>query len=112
MRNLVFWMLIFFLAIIHAIDMELTNYYVGNNWESESFPIMQLSIRLFGIKISLWLSRLIVYSYFFTCFNFRNNDNCIVQLLLITVLYYTSMIGWLFSLGLFEYPLPGLLIRY
>ncbi len=92
--------------VIHTIDMELTTYYIGNQWQSETFPLMKLCIKNFGIHNSIWLSRVSTYIFFFICYCYRERDRTIFMMFLITVIYYTAMFDWLFTLDLIEWPLP------
>jgi len=91
------------LLIIHTADMLLTGHYVGDDWQSETFPIMRLTIRLVGIHAALWLSRLCVYSFLFAYFlNWRKR--CWRYFLITcTLLYWTAMVSWLFTLGYVEW---------
>jgi hypothetical protein len=79
--------------------MILTWKYIGNQFEKETFPIMRLSIEHFGIDNSLWASRILMYSYFFVALIKANNIKWLYFLVIITILYYTAMIPWLYTLG-------------
>jgi len=106
MKTFLFWLFLFALIWIHSVDMELTRYYIGNQWENETFPLMRMCIKEFGIYNALWISRVFSYLFFFFCFLRRKEDNIVFMMFLITIIYYTGMIPWLFNLGLMEWPLP------
>ena len=98
MKTFLFWFFLLLLIIIHTIDMELTMYYIGNQWQNETFPLMQLCIKKFGIYHSIWLSRITTYLYFLISYYYRHNNYYLFSMFLITVVYYTAMIDWLFTL--------------
>jgi hypothetical protein len=106
MRILFFWFCMFALLIIHTIDMELTSRYVEDNWQVESFPIMRALIRDMGINVAIWIAKLSMFSYFFLSYYMRLSKVWLIQLALFAVLYYTSMVNWLFVLGIFKWPFP------
>ena len=91
------------MVAIHTIDMLLTMHYIGDNWQRETFPLMRYCIGHFGIHPSLWISRVFMYSafYWYLC----KADNKYVQRLLVitTILYWTAMLPWLFSLGYLQW---------
>jgi|SRR5581483_7716639 len=91
------------LIIIHSADMLLTQYFIGNNWELESFPIMSLTIKYFGGDVALWISRVIMYSYFYLIILYKDNTYFSYFNILMTSLYWTAMIQWLFFLGLLKW---------
>ena len=98
---------IFFIAllvIIHAIDMELTRHYIGNAWEREIFPPMSLSIKLIGIHASLWVSRAIMYTLIYLYFLNWKKRYWYYFLITGTILYWTAMVSWLWSLGFLTWP--------
>lgn len=99
MNRFLTWFFLILLTIIHTTDMILTWKYIGNQFEKETFPIMRLSIEHFGIDSSLWVSRTIMYSYFFVALMKEDNKKWLYFLIIITVLYYTAMIPWLYTLG-------------
>lgn len=84
------------LIAIHTTDMLVTQEYIGDCWEEENFPPMRWSIKNFGIDWAVWISRGIMYSLMLVYL--LNQHKRIWQYLLIlgTILYYTSMIQWLF----------------
>jgi hypothetical protein len=104
MKIFFFWVFLLALMLIHAVDMELTTYYIGNNWENESFPLMKQTIKLVGISNAIWISRVITYIFFFICYINRKRENVVFLMFIITFLYYTSMICWIFTLKLAEWP--------
>lgn len=106
MKTFIFWVFLIALFVIHSLDMELTTYYIGNQWNNETFPLMRLCIREFGIYNSVWLSRIATYIFFFICFKYKHYDNILFLMFLITILYYVSMVPWLFLLKLATWPLP------
>lgn len=112
MQRIITWVCVFLLILIHTIDMELTGYYIGNNFERESFPIMRFTIQVFGIDTALWFSRAIMYVYFFVALINRDKPKWYYFLILVTVLYWVAMIDWLFHLQLANWPLPPDLSRY
>lgn len=86
------------LILIHTIDMELTRIYVGNCWESETFIPMSYCIQILGIHGAIWVSRCIMYPIFYFYWIHRGNKYLDTLLVLGTLLYYASMIQWLFAL--------------
>jgi hypothetical protein len=102
--NKLFWPLVFLLILIHTLDMELTREYVGNNWQNETFLPMSLCIKYFNIYNALWISRVIVYISLFLCYCFKENKFVISVFLFVTILYYTSMVNWFFSLNILTWP--------
>lgn len=105
MKTFLFWTFLLLLILIHAIDMELTTHYIGNQWEHETFPLMSLCIKQFGINVSIWMSRVACYLYFLVCYNYRNSNYFLFSMFLLVILYYTSMVDWLFTLCLVRWPL-------
>ena len=97
---------LFCLILIHTIDMLLTDKYVGNNWKRETFPIMSYTIKYCGIDAALWLSRLVMYLVMFFLLCKSQEREFRYLLYLITILYYTAMIPWLFTLNLVKWPFP------
>lgn len=91
------------LIIIHTIDMQLTEIYIGNVWELESFPPMQYCIKKFGIYYSLWISRIIFYAFVYMLLIKMHNKYWQLFLVVTTILYYTTMVGWLFTLGILDW---------
>jgi hypothetical protein len=87
------------LLIIHTADMLLTGHYIGDDWQSETFPIMRLTIRLVGIHAALWLSRLCIYSFLFAYFLNWRKRYWRYFLITCTLLYWAAMVSWLFTLG-------------
>jgi len=92
------------LVIIHTLDMQLTQDFIGNNWEQETFLPMRLCIKHIGIYNAEWVSRVIIYATLFIwCFN-RNKKSWRYLLYISTTLYYAAMINWLFTLKLVSWP--------
>lgn len=106
MKNTSFWILLLLLILIHTVDMELTTYYIGNQWEHETFPLMRYSIKFLGIYNAIWLSRICTYVFFFVCYLKKENSTWLFAMFLITVLYYVAMADWLINLDLVKWPLP------
>ena len=106
MKTFLFWFFLFALIFIHSIDMELTTHYIGDQWENETFPLMRHCIKEFGIYNSVWISRVCSYTFFFLCYLHKKDENIIFMMFLVTVIYYTGMIGWIFNLDIAEWPLP------
>ena len=102
---MIFWTCSILLCLIHIIDMELTRHYIGNDWNLEVFPPMCWAIHKFGIEWAVWISRGIVYGYLYFLYKNRTSENWIAGLVLLTTVYWTSMVGWLFDLELVEWPL-------
>ena len=94
---------VFLLVLIHALDMELTRIYVGDNWQNEIFLPMSLCIKYFGIHISLWISRIIIYPTLFLYFMNWQKRSWHYFLITGTLLYWTSMLSWLDTLGIVEW---------
>lgn len=107
MKTFLFWTFLLLLIAIHTIDMELTIHYIGNQWENETFPLMQLCIKKFGIYHSIWLSRVVTYLYFLISYRYKYSSYYLFFMFLVTVVYYTSMFDWLFTLGLTDWPIPN-----
>jgi len=95
---------VFLLVVIHALDMQLTRQYIGNDWQRETFLPMSLCIKYFGIYISLWISRLIVYPLLFLYFLNWQKRYWHYFLITSTLLYWTAMLSWLWTLGIVEWP--------
>ncbi len=112
MQKVVMWISLFALIFIHTADMELTKFYIGNQWQNESFPPMSYSIKHFGINLSVWGSRIIMYTYFMLTLLNQHKRGWFYFLILITILYWVSMIGWVFTLGLCSWPFPRCLQSY
>ncbi len=53
-----------------------------------------------------------MYTYFWFALVNRDKDYWFYFLILATTLYYAGMLGWLFSLGLAEWPFPTSLHSY
>jgi hypothetical protein len=98
-KKFAMYFVLFLMVLIHTLDMMLTMHYIGSNWQRETFPLMRLCISQFGIHPSLWISRVFMYCcfYLFLC----KSDNKYLQRLLVisTILYWTAMLPWLFSLN-------------
>lgn len=105
MKTFLFWIFLFAIIIIHSIDMELTRYYIGDQWETETFPLMRHCIKEIGIHNALWVSRVCTCIFLFMCFLRRKEENVVFLMFLVTVIYYIGMIPWLFKLGLMDWPL-------
>jgi len=112
MRTFITWFFLLALILIHSLDMELTRYYIGSDAKSEAFPPMSWCIGKFGIEMSLWISRAIMYPFFWLALVFRKKDGWLYFLILTTILYYTAMTSWIFHLGFWKWPLPPNLIPY
>lgn len=106
------WTFLILLIAIHSLDMELTRYYIGNNAQSETFPPMRWAIGNFGIDTALWISRAIMYPYYFM--TLMNQDKRVWRyaLILMTILYWTAMVPWVFQLQLLKWPFAGQLVGY
>jgi len=99
------WLWLILLIIIHTIDMILTQRYVGAFWQFETFPPMSFCIRNFGINISLWTSRIIIYSLIYLTLYLGNKIWWARILVVGTILYWTAMVNWLFFLGYLKFPI-------
>lgn len=106
------WACVVLMIVIHTIDMELTRYYVGNHSENESFPPMRFCIKNFGIDSAEWISRIIMYTYFWFALMNQEKKSWFYFLVLATALYWTAMIGWMFGLHLVGWPLPKEVMPY
>lgn len=100
MKNIFYWVFLLTLIFIHTLDMYLTMYFIGNQWENETFLPMSLCIKHFGIYNAIWISRIIMYLFFYLSFYFRDNENFVFGLFIINIVYYTAMFNWLFTLGI------------
>jgi len=95
---------VFLLVVIHALDMQLTRQYIGNDWQRETFLPMSLCIKYFGIYMSLWISRLCIYPLLFLYFLNWKRRYWHYFLITSTLLYWTAMLPWLSTLGIVEWP--------
>ena len=100
------WFFLLLLILIHTIDMELTRYYIGDNYEIESFPPMSECIKILGIENSIWASRIIMYFYFWLTLMNQNKRRWLYFLIIVTILYWTAMIPWVFQLRILNWPFP------
>jgi hypothetical protein len=102
-KKMALYLVLLMMIVIHTIDMEVTRHYIGNEWSHESFPLMRNCIYYFGIRNSVWISRVFMYScfYLFLC----KIDNKYLQKLLVltTILYWVAMIPWLFKFHILEW---------
>jgi hypothetical protein len=108
MRTALTWLFLIALIFIHTIDMELTHYYIDDGID-ETFPVMQWCMNSFGIDAAIWISRAVMYVYFWLALVNQHKNGWFYFLVLATILYWTSMVGWSFQLGIFEWPFPTLL---
>ena len=106
MKTFLFWFFLIAIMSIHFVDMELTTHYIGNQWENETFPLMRHCIKVVGIFNAVWISRIFTYLFFLLCYFYRKKEGLIFIMFLITVIYYTSMVDWIFTLDLIDWPLP------
>lgn len=104
MKLILYWLFLLGLITIHTIDMELTTFQIGNQWESESFLPMRLCIKYFGIFHAVWISRFVMYSYFIISFKYKDNDYFLFTMFLFCFLYWAAMFDWLFNLSIIEWP--------
>lgn len=100
------WFWIILLVIIHTVDMELTQQYVGDDWATEAFLPMQLCIKNFGVTNALWISRIFIYLFIFLVLCMQKTREWRCLLTTITILYWMSMTTWLITLGYLHMP-PG-----
>jgi hypothetical protein len=84
--------------------MELTAYYIGDSWYNETMPLMAVTIKHCGIYNAIWLSRVAMYAYFFFTYRYRHNNDVVTALVVLTLLYYASMINWLIFFHLISMP--------
>ena len=87
------------LVLIHTTDMVLTQHYIGDDWQRETFLPMKMSIKWFGIYNAVWISRICIYSLIFTYFMNWKKWRWHYFLICSTTLYWASMVTWLWSLG-------------
>ena len=100
-------LLLVLLLTIHTLDMLLTEHFIGNDWDTETFPPMRLCIKYLGIYPSLWVSRVIVYSLTFMYLLNWNKRMWFAFLVTATLLYWTAMTTWLFTLGILDWSSMG-----
>lgn len=100
MKKFSLYFVLAMMILIHTIDMELTTHYIGNNWQKETFPLMRYCICHFGIHASCWISRIFMYFCFYVFLCNSDSKNLQRLLVLTTTIYWTSMVSWLFSLGI------------
>lgn len=101
-----FWISFILFIIIQTMDMMLTERYVGNHWQYETFPIMSWMIKTYGINVSLWICRVSSYLYLFFCLMNQESKWVVNLLVIATIMYWMSMIGWIFTTNLAAWPLP------
>jgi len=92
------------LIILQALDMELTRHYIGDNWEHECFPPMKYTIKYLGFYPAAWVARTIFYSFVLFFITFYKNPLLQRLLIVATILYYASMVQWLFTLKIISFP--------
>lgn len=105
MRHKVALIAFAFMILIHTMDMELTRHFIGNEWQREIFYPMSMTIKNVGIYAALWVSRIIMYGYFY--FFLMNQHKKWAQHMMITttILYWAAMTPWLFTLHFLEMPI-------
>jgi hypothetical protein len=101
-QQLCFWTSLWALIIIHAIDMQLTQHFIGDNYENEVFKPMSLAIQYIGIYPALWLSRITMYLFFFLVITNRGKDWCRYLTFLMATLYWSAMTNWLYTLRILQ----------
>ena len=95
---------VFLLLLIHTMDMWLTRFYIGNDWELEIFLPMRYCIKWLGIYNAIWISRISIYSWLFVYF-FNWTRPCWYYFLIVsTLLYWTAMLPWIRTLGYTYWP--------
>ncbi len=102
-RKLIGNIFLFLLIVIHTLDMQLTQDFVGNNWERETFPLMSYCIKWFGIFTSLWISRFTMYSLMFLYILNRNSRYWNAFLIAGTLLYWAAMTQWLWRFDILQW---------
>ena len=95
---------VFLLLFIHTLDMWLTRYCIGNDWDRETFLPMSYCIKWFGIYNSLWISRISMYSMLFLYFLNWKKWKWHYFLITGTILYWAAMLPWLDTLGYVDWP--------
>ncbi len=99
-----FWCCVFLLLLIHSVDCVLTERIIYDDWQKETFPVAQLSIKLIGIHGTLWLSRLFIYLFVYCSILMKEKYYVRAAVALITVMYWTAMFDWLFVLQILNFP--------
>jgi hypothetical protein len=94
----------FMLLAIHTTDMILTREIIGDSWSREAFLPMSYCIKWFGIYNALWISRISMYGTLFLYMCNWRKWKWFYFLITGTLLYWTSMIHWLWSLGYVKWP--------
>lgn len=92
------------LLFIHTLDMWLTRYWIGDDWDSETFLPMSYCIKWFGIYNAVWISRISIYTMLFLYFLNWRKRGWKYFLITGTILYWVSMISWLRTLGYTDWP--------
>lgn len=101
MNNRYLYIFCFFaLIVIHSIDMVLTEYYIGDDYQMESFPLMRWMIRYLGINYALWVSRFSFFGYISLFILNHDKQNWKYSLLVFTLFYYSGMLVWFPFLGI------------
>jgi len=103
MKKLLVWICFIALIIIHTLDMELTRVFIGNDWQNETFPPMSYCIKQFGISNAIWISRSIIYPFFLLILFNHESSKLQKILIVVTILYWVSMIQWLDTFSLFPF---------
>lgn len=98
-----FWISFWLIYIIQCLDMLLTQQYVGDNWKNENFPPMSLCIKYLGIDWSLWVARVLFFSFLFFCLKYRDSHRITNVLFILNLCYWASMVQWLFILGFLKW---------
>ena len=94
-----FYLTVLMAIVIHTLDMVLTEHFIGNHWWQETFLPMRECIKAIGIYNALWVSRVCFYLYLWLTIHFMDRKLVRTTLLVITILYWTAMVPWLFTLG-------------
>ena len=95
---------VFLLLFIHTLDMWLTRYNIGNNYEREIFLPMRHCIKWLGIYNAIWVSRLCIYGMLFKYFLNWKNWKWHYFLIVSTLVYWAAMLPWLRTLGYVLWP--------
>ena len=95
---------VFLLLLIHTIDMWLTRFQIGNEWEREIFLPMSYCIKWFGIYNAIWISRIGIYTGLFVYFLNWKKRGWHYLLVVGTLLYWAAMLPWLRALGYVSWP--------
>ncbi len=103
LKNIFWFAFVAFLFIV-TLDLQLTQNYIGNNWEMEGNPLMALAIKKFGIRYAVWYARTVASVFVFFLLAFQDSKHFQYAFISFVIFYYITMTDWLFYLNFMEMP--------